>query len=279
MPLPNLIIIGAQKCGTSILRDYLGLHPDVAMVNHEMNFFSDDKLWRRGIEWYSEQFAEAPVRGEKSPSYAAWPFAPFVPERIKRHAPDATFMYLVRDPIDRLRSAWVHRTRHGSEHRPFEEAFTDLVTNEYVAMSRYTTQLQRFFAHFPQERFLIIDQGELRHNRAETLKCAFRHIGVDDAFTSPEFAAESQAGTEGRWLSPAGLRIVRQVEQVIGKQRTKRVAALASRIPAVAPVLQRAPVEPPPMSSELRKRLADLLADEVAELRSLTGQAFPTWSI
>ena len=145
-------------------------------------------------------------------------------------------MYLVRDPSDRVRSAWVHRTRHGSEHRPFEEAFADLATNEYVAMSRYMTQLQRFLMHFPQDRFLVIDQSELRNIRAETPKRAFRHIGVDDAFTSPEFAAESQAGTEGRWLSPTGLRIVRQVEHVIGKQRTKRVAAFASRILAVVPV-------------------------------------------
>ena len=71
MPLATFFIIGAQKCGTSILRDYLDLHPDVGMVNHEMNFFSDDKLRRRGVEWYSDQFVEAPVRGEKSPSYAA----------------------------------------------------------------------------------------------------------------------------------------------------------------------------------------------------------------
>jgi len=279
MPFPNVIVIGAQKCGTSILRDYLNLHPDIALVNQEMHFFSEDRLWRRGIDWYSAQFADAPVCGEKSPSYASWPFAPFVPERIARVVPDARFIYLVRDPIERLVSAWVHRTRHGSEFRTFDEAFARLETSEYVAQSQYMTQLDRFLTHFPAERFLVIDQADLRHDRSETLRRAFRHVGVAETFTSTGFAAESQAGTEGRWLSPTGLRIVSRIEHAIGKQRTKKIAAVVARVPGVAGALQQQPVERPTVSPELRERLAEVLAPEATRLREFTGLALSHWSV
>ena len=74
MPLPNLVVIGAQKCGTSSLEHYLDLHPEIAMAKqkkHELNFFSWESVWRRGVDWYGQQFADAPVRGEKTNWYAA----------------------------------------------------------------------------------------------------------------------------------------------------------------------------------------------------------------
>ena len=105
MPLPNLIVIGAQKCGTSSLELYLDLHPEIAMARpkqYELNFFSWEDVWRRGVGWYEQQFRDAPVRGEKSNGYSAWPFWPFVPERMKDVIPDARLIYLLRDPIERL---------------------------------------------------------------------------------------------------------------------------------------------------------------------------------
>src|ERR671915_243608 len=73
--LPNLVIIGAQKCGTSVLHYYLGLHPEVSMSKpKELNFFIEERNWPRGVEWYRGHFdPEARVRGEASPNYSAFP--------------------------------------------------------------------------------------------------------------------------------------------------------------------------------------------------------------
>ena len=108
--LPNLIVIGAAKCGTTSLHEYLDLHPEVAMSREkELDFFVEEKHWGRGVEWYAAQFEDAPVRGESSPSYTAYPRYRGVPERIRRVVPDAKLVYLVRDPVERIVSHFVHR--------------------------------------------------------------------------------------------------------------------------------------------------------------------------
>ena len=70
---PNLLIIGAQKCGTTSLHAYLDLHPDVHMAaEKELDFFIADRAWRNGADWYAARFRDdAAVRGEASPNYTA----------------------------------------------------------------------------------------------------------------------------------------------------------------------------------------------------------------
>ena len=82
--LPNLVVIGAQKCGTSGLHYHLGLHPEISMSKpKELNFFIEERNWPRGLDWYRAHFdARATVRGESSPNYTAYPQHLGVPERM-----------------------------------------------------------------------------------------------------------------------------------------------------------------------------------------------------
>ena len=113
--LPNLIVIGAQKCGTSGLHYYLGLHPEISISNpKELNFFIAERNWPRGLDWYRAQFdATAPVRVEASPNYTAYPQHKGVPERMAEVVPDARLIYIVRDPIERIAAHWVHNYSKG----------------------------------------------------------------------------------------------------------------------------------------------------------------------
>src|SRR5688572_29905885 len=80
--LPNLIVIGAQKCGTSGLHYYLGLHPDVSVSEpKELNFFIAERNWPRGLDWYRSRLDQsAAVRVDASPNYTAYPQHRGVPE-------------------------------------------------------------------------------------------------------------------------------------------------------------------------------------------------------
>src|SRR3954452_1285883 len=82
--LPNLIVIGGLKCGTTSLHHYLNLHPEVAMSRpKELNFFVADLNWPLGPDWYASHFeASAPVRGESSPHYTNRPRFDGVPDRV-----------------------------------------------------------------------------------------------------------------------------------------------------------------------------------------------------
>src|SRR4051812_3312851 len=115
--LPNLIVIGAKKSGTTSLYVYLDAHPEISMTrDKELNFFVEERNWSRGLGWYGEQFdAGAPVRGEASPYYTALPHHRGVPERMASVIPDARLVYMVRDPIARLLSHYDMGVARGRE--------------------------------------------------------------------------------------------------------------------------------------------------------------------
>src|SRR5947208_8199938 len=104
--LPNLLIIGAQKCGTTSLHAYLDRHSDVHMAaEKELDFFIADRAWRNGPAWYAGRFRDdAAVRGEASPNYTGWPVWDGVARRAAALIPLARLVYLVRDPLGRIGS-------------------------------------------------------------------------------------------------------------------------------------------------------------------------------
>jgi hypothetical protein len=199
--LPNLIVIGAMKCATTALHRYLGVHPDVAMSEpKELNFFcgpprrpADDGdqrsswlagNWHRGLGWYSAHFPPAaPVRGEASPGYTS-PSFPEAAERIARVVPGARLVYLVRDPIQRALSQYLHHRAEGTERRPIGEALPD-PKSQYLQRSRYHARLEPYLARFPRERIFICAQEDLLTRRRETLGELYRFAGVEDSFRPP----------------------------------------------------------------------------------------------
>ena len=107
--LPNLIVIGAQKCGTSSLHNYLAAHPQIAMSRvKEINFFNEETRWAYGTEWYARHFEPGEVRGESSPAYAFLPESEGTAERMHEVVPNARLIYIVRDPVERIRSNYLH---------------------------------------------------------------------------------------------------------------------------------------------------------------------------
>ena len=175
MALPNLIIIGAMKCGTSSMHNYLDAHPEISMSRQkELNFFSFDRHWERGEDWYGRLFSStAAIRGESSPSYSKFPKVPHVPGRIKTLIPSARLIYLVRDPVARIVSHYMHLRDDGKEKRSLNEMLTEFEGNHYVECSRYHMQLQQYLDHFSQSQILVVSAEEMKENRQETLRRYF----------------------------------------------------------------------------------------------------------
>ena len=124
---PSFLVIGAQKCATSSLCDMLGRHPDVFTPDpREPNFFSHADVWRQGWDWYESLFAGAEgvkAIGEGSTAYTMQARYPETAPRIARHLPEARLIYIVRDPLERMVSHWMHmRARGNREKLPFNEA-------------------------------------------------------------------------------------------------------------------------------------------------------------
>jgi hypothetical protein len=106
--LPNFLIVGAMKSGTTSLARYLGAHPQAYVApEKEINFFERGYVWNRGVDWYASRFegaGDALAVGEASPSYMYWPTAI---ERMASVVPDARLIALLRDPVERAYSHYL----------------------------------------------------------------------------------------------------------------------------------------------------------------------------
>ena len=136
-PLQNLVLtIGAMKAGTTSLHHYMSVHPEVSMAPvKEPDFFKDDQYNGHKINEYRGLLMmgintrrNVRVFGETSTSYSKYPYVSGVPRRIITHSPTARFIYVLRDPIERLVSHYMHNVIRGREIRPLEVAVSDIST-------------------------------------------------------------------------------------------------------------------------------------------------------
>jgi hypothetical protein len=275
--LPNLVIIGAAKAGTTALHRYLAEHPEVFMSNQkELQYFQRDD-WRERLPWYEAQFpVDAPVRGEASPIYTLYPFCTGVAERMHSLIPDAKLIYLVRDPVERFVAHFVEHTALRIVTQPFEEvAFDSDPHNQVMAASRYASQLEQYLDHFSESQILVLDQQDLRLRRRETLREIFAFLGVDADFWSPSFDVEHNKRKNvslnglGRWLY---IHNVLQPVQRAGGGLPEPVRRAARR--AIGPS-----VPTPTLTDETRAAVVASLRDDIERFRTLTGRPFDSWSV
>lgn len=273
--LPDFIIIGAMKCGTSSLYHYLSLHPQVGMSDiKEVDFFIAENNFDKGIGWYESQFqGNFDTFGEASPNYTKAHYFQGVPRRMHELLPDVKLIYLVRDPVERLISHYLHNYSEGREHRSIEEALSTLEENHYVLCSRYFWQLEHYLTYFDREQLLIVPSYQLKTNRRETLSRIFDFIGVDTSFYTDEFEQERHKSSKKRRKGRFSRYLL---ESPIIKQ-------LKGFVPdAVKNLIKRATrpeVSRPELSPSLRTRLQDYLRADVKQLQELSGHEFTSWKL
>jgi hypothetical protein len=276
--LPNLVIIGAQKCGTTSLHYYLGLHPQVSMSKEkELDFFVGKHSWDRGLEWYKSNFVgQAKIYGESSPSYTSYPLTISVPERMHSLIPEARLIYTLRDPIDRIISQYLHTYAIGREQRGLEEALSDLSNNRYVCKSKYCMQLEQYLHYFSKSNILIITAEDLYRHRRRTLQEIFKFLEVDETFYSSKFRnIKHQSNLKGR-KNRIGLFLKWLSETNMAKIFSTDVRMTVGRF-LYLPFSSQ--IEYPVLNQTLRAKLVQYLKDDIDRLRKLTGRDFKDWSV
>lgn len=184
MRMPDFIIIGAMKCATSTLHEQLALQSGIHMSDpKEPNFFSDDRQWGRGLEWYSWLFESARTSdlcGESSTHYTKLPTYPETIERMKAHLPDSVrFVYVMRHPIDRLVSQFIHQWTKREVDGDINDALDE--HPELVAYSRYSMQLRPFVEAFGRQAIMPVFFERLTAEPQETLEAICRFVGYEGA--------------------------------------------------------------------------------------------------
>lgn len=276
--LPNLIVIGAAKCGTTSLHYYLNLHPQISMSKEkELDFFVGERNWSKGLVWYESQFTgDAKIHGESSPKYTFYPFYAGVPERMCAVVPEAKLIYVLRDPLERIISQYFHNYASGQEDRSFAQALTNLKHNPYVCRSRYYMQLEQYLPYFLQSNILLITQEDLSRQRRQTLQKVFRFLNVDDSFYYRKFSNIRHKSRDKRRKNRIGLLLTRMPGMNVIKRLPPDVQWHVERL-IYFPFSHK--IERPKLDERLRQELIDNLKDDISRLREYTGNDFEGWCL
>ena len=263
--LPNFMIIGAPKAATTSLHAYLAVHPAINMsrTKEPMCFAFPD--WTGRIERYPRIFRdhpERPLRGESSTAYTSYPWEPETPDRVLSLIPECRFVYLVRDPIERMLSHYAQNVWDGVPVAPFDELMENLEREDNIPVwsSRYAFQLERWTERFGRDRVLVLDQRDLLGDRAATVQRVLEFLGLDPAFSSPEWEREHNTRAQHRVPTALGRRLGSMARGPLRKVLTREVAK-------------------PTLTAAQHRRVVALLAPDTARFRALTGMTFDHWSI
>jgi hypothetical protein len=202
--LPGTVILGAQKSGTTSLHYYLVQHPGVtAPLRKEVHYF--DSNFERGEGWYRAHFGPTDVLSLNLDSSPYYLFHPAVPQRLHALLPQVKLIVLLRDPVRRAYSHYWHERDKDREKLSFEDAVAaepgriDAAHEalaqgsiahsaehqhfSYLARGRYAEQLERWFATFPREQFLILRFEELAREPLAVLNRTLGFLGLPPATT------------------------------------------------------------------------------------------------
>jgi hypothetical protein len=206
--LPDFVIIGAQKGGTSFLYYLLTRHPLVEpAARKELHFFDQPELFDNGAEWYRRCFprlgskdGQRSITGEATPYYL---FDPPVAKRMAEIVPNARLIALLRNPIDRAYSHYQMQVKRGTEPRTFEEAI-EQQHSSYVSRGVYVDQLLRWFEFFGKEQMLIIKSEDFFERPVETLKIVLTFLDLPDWQPEPsELQQRRHTGAYRQKMDPS----------------------------------------------------------------------------
>jgi len=266
--LPDFVIIGAMKCATTTLHDQLTRQPGVFMSTpKEPNFFSDDANWKRGIGWYASLFADAPagsVRGESSTHYTKLPEHPRTVARFAEHLPDAKLIYVMRDPVARAVSQYIHEWSEGRISEPIDEAIERYA--RLMDYSRYAMQLGPWMDRFGPGRVLPVFFERMTASPQEEFGRVCRFIGIDSG-RWVEGTAPSNVSSRRMRRSP-----VRDAILDIGVVRTLRRTLLPERLRERIKSRWRMS-ERPELSPERLRWVRDRLDPDIERLGGMLGLA------
>ncbi|MGK0304110.1 MAG: hypothetical protein ACI89X_005017 [Planctomycetota bacterium] len=305
--LPEALIIGAAKSATTSLFFRLIRHPGVfggagqgeegASVTRskdkEVCFFSDDRNYEKGLEWYSDHFTKAQPDQlciEASTNYTRWPQLPATPERIAEHIPNARLIYIIRHPIERAYSHYVHRyTRELHPGKPILATFEEHILADPMCIdsSLYMKQIERYLEHFPRSALHVILTSDLKRDPEGTLRGVCEFLDLDPS---------------GLQLGEQSAREANDASVLIASKTRGAITGPLARLPVIGPLARRLPKSwkdrayallaktkygrsttqsftPPAMTPEVRAKYLRFFERPNAELAKFLGRDLSEWSV
>lgn len=265
MALPDFLIIGAMKCGTSTLAAQLDAQAGLFMTTpKEPNFFSDDAIHTQGLGWYEQLFDAAmpgDLKGEASTHYAKLPTYPETVARMGAVLEAPRLVYMVRDPIERAVSHFIHEWTEGRMDGDPVAAFEQHL--ELIEYGLYAKQLAPFIARYGLEAICLTSLERVKVAPQAELERVCAHIGLSRMpVWQTDMGSQNVSAERIRKLPLHGLLVDNPIAATL--RRTLVPKSIRNRIRAARSFGTR-----PEVPADLRRRLAARFAPDQAELATL----------
>jgi len=290
MTMPNFLIIGAMKSGTTALYYYLEQHPEIYMSPvKEPNFFSPQEQENAAdavtnIGTYQHLFRGGSGKkaiGEASHSCL---YEPRAAAEIRRYVPEAKLIAILRNPIDRAYSHFLHMVRSGTEPLDiFAQALQEeevgihkeRTFQDYIGRGLYYDQLKRYFGIFPQEQVRVYLYEDLSDAPISTVQDAFRFLKVDDSFV-PDVSLRRNVSGQPKYKTLDGL--LRRQSRIKHAAKIYLPARMRWRLSKAFDDLKtRNLVEPPPVQSKVRRQLIGVYREDILRVQELIQRDLSGW--
>ena len=293
MRRPDFYVIGAARCGTTSLYHYLRAHPGIFMPDEkEPRYFALDAFPgspyydEMRTRWVSEEadylalFAEAREDqriGEATPIYL---YHPEAPSRILAASPEARFIAILRNPIDRAHSHYMLRAMRGRTDVTFEDAVREEMRlgdaiwggeQHFLRLGRYGEALDRWLEVVPRERMLLLLHDDLRTDADGVVRRVYDFLGVDPSVRPPVETRYSMTGLPKNAL-------VRRVFRSRGLKKTVRALLPRRIVGSLGEKVRTKAFERPTVSPALRAELADYYRDDIARASEIVGRDLSHWT-
>jgi len=210
MSQPDFLIIGAMKCGTSTLQAQLANQPGVFMCTpKEPNYFSDDDIFARGPQWYEALFSDAEtgdLKGEASTHYTKLPTYPQTLPRMQAVLKAPKLVYMIRNPMVRAVSHYIHEWSEGRVGADAREAFEK--TPEFAAYGCYGMQIAPFVRAYGPDRILLTSLEQIKADPDASFAQISSFLGLpENAAWQHDLPAQNVSATRVRRFPLQGLLI------------------------------------------------------------------------
>lgn len=267
MTLPRFLGIGALKAGTTTLHAWLEAHPQVSLAQGRKEVMFFDRHWDRGVDWYAEHFAHAGDRvpGEVTPSYL---YDAEAPARAASVVPHAQLFAVLRDPVARV----VSQHRFYVQETAYTGDLSTFLAEHPNAISRglYAQQLRRWLDHFPREQLLVLLLEEASTDPERAVASLYAHVGVDPAFVPPNL--RERANESGTARFPRVRALGRRTARWLYEHDLGPVVQAVKRTGVQAMLVRSGKGPKDALPPELRERLTDAYAADIADLAALLGR-------
>lgn len=270
--LPNFLIIGATRSGTSSLAYHLRGHPDVFFSrDKELHFFTD--RYELGLDWYRYQFAGSNGCQAVGEGTATYLYEPVALERMAEVVPGARLIAALRDPVDRAYAHYWHEVRRDRERLSFPDAVAaeperppkTLPTTArpypgYLDRGRYIEQLERVCRLFPREALHVVLFEDLRDRPEDVFGGVCRFLGIDPARLPENLdkVVEPYVELRSRWLRDRTRTWPKPLRDLVGRYNAVKAGY-------------------PPMDAELRASLGRRFEPDNQALAEWLGRDLSAW--